>query len=104
MNDISLYFLLGFAFLFGIVFKDILFWFDFKPKDKDVVNIILFFPAFFFLLAYWFMPFFISGQFAVNDITKISTFQDGLLLWIAVSLFVGAGARLLFEWAYNKFQ
>ena len=104
MNDITIWALLIFGALFGFVFKDILSWFKFEPKKEDYLNIILFFPAFFFLLAYWFQPVFVEGRFVLNDITKISSFYDGFFLWIAISLFVGSGARLLLDMFYNKFQ
>jgi len=104
MHDITSIFLLAFAVIFGFVFEDILKWFGFDFKSDDMSTIILFFPAFFFLLAFWLQPWFVTGQFGLNDITKIGSFFDGLYLWIASALFAGSGLRLLFNYFYNKFQ
>ena len=102
MDSIVTVCLLGFALIFGIIFEDILKWFGFDFKENDMATIILFFPAFFFLIAFWIQPFLLTGIFALNDITKISSFFDGLYLWIASALFAGSGLRLLFNYFYNK--
>ena len=74
-------FLLGFGVIFGFVFEDILNWFGFKVTNKDMSTIVLFFPAFFFLLGFWLQPLFLGSGF-LADITKISTFYDGLFLYV----------------------
>jgi hypothetical protein len=102
MNFIATVGLLIFAVIFGFVFEDILKWFKIDVKKNDMATIILFFPAFFFLLAFWVQPIFVTGQFALNDITKISEYFDGLFLWISTALFAGSGIRLILDYLQKR--